>query len=589
MSDSQCLTPRAKGTEHRAWVSARCADPIGKGERGVDTSTVWVPVRDGVRLNATLHVPTGAERLPGIVVANGYGAGADVFLPRVVNLLAQQGYVVLCARMRGLPPSDGEAGLYEKFGPDACDLIEWLARRPQCNGRIGMVGASLLGLVQYLAAREAPPSLQVILPDDAGSDNYWYLWYPGGMRPGPGRAARQVVLGAEKEYPLAVAHPTYDAFWRERTVQPEDLAAISGRGVAVFLTSGWDSYLIGSTKSYEWLKAGNPGPRLKMFVGPWSHGILMSPDPQPIGPEAMPYSGFEYCVRWLDRWLKDVDNGVEKEPPVLLYVQGPNEWRFEQDWPLPDERRMRLYLREEASGTGGGRNDGSLCNEQPGNDRSVAYEYSPQGPYNMAAVNAISRPSTDKTPYEAHGLAWTSEPLPAATEMTGYPRIAFWAAASATDTDFVVEITDVSIDELSGHLQSLQVTRGYLNAMCYFSRTEPQPLVVGKPYRFELELCPTSYVFAAGHRIRVTLQGSAIDPLAKPQVVTIPTMAGVDPALLAIPHGPGLSSQAARVSVLQDAQHQSYVDLPIIGNGVEAAGWVNASTSGDNSHVRNAG
>src|SRR6185437_7617299 len=114
-------------------------------------------------------------------------------------------------------------------GPDAHDLIEWLARQPGCNGRIGMIGASLLGLVQYLGAKEAPPSLEVILPDDAGSDNYWHLWYPGGMRPGPGRAARQSAIGAEREYAFAVAHPSYDPFWRERTVQPEDLEAIARR------------------------------------------------------------------------------------------------------------------------------------------------------------------------------------------------------------------------------------------------------------------------------------------------------------------------------------------------------------------------
>lgn len=536
----------------------------------IETSNVWVTMRDGVSLNVTLHRPPGVERLPGIVIANGYGAGAEPFLSRTVDLIARYGYVVLCARMRGLPPSEGESGLYERFGPDACDLIEWLAGRPECNGRIGMVGASLLGLVQYLAAREAPPSLRVILPDDAGSDNYWYLWYPGGMRPGPGRAARQTVLGAENEYSLAIAHPSYDAFWRERTVQTEDLQAIAHRGLAVFLTSGWDSYLIGSTKSYEWLKAGGPGRRLKMFVGPWGHGVLMSPDAPLVGPEVMPYSGFEYCVMWLDRWLKDIHNGVEEEPPVLLYVQGPNEWRFEQDWPLPDERRVRLYLREAASGTGGGRNDGSLSNELPASDRSVSYDYSPAGPHNIAAVNALSRPRFDKSPYEAHGLAWTSAALSVATEMTGYPRLSFWAAISAADTDFVVEITDVSVDQGSGRLQSLQVTRGYVNAMRHFSRTDPQPLIPGKPYHFQLELCPSSYVFAAGHRIRVTLQGSAIDPSARTPTASIPIPVGVDPAFLAIPHGPGLSSHGARVTVLQNVKHPSFVDLPMIGRGADA-------------------
>ena len=220
---------------------------------------------------------------------------------------------------------------------------------PTATGASARSAARFLAWRNILLPEKLPPSLEVILPDDAGSDNYWYLWYPGGMSPGPGRAARQGVLGAEKEYALAVDHPTYDAFWRERTVQPADMAAIARRGVAVFLTSGWDSYLVGSTKSYEWLRAGGQGKRLKMFVGPWSHGIFMSPDPPLAGPEVMPYRGFEYCVMWLDRWLKDIRNEVDEEPPVLLYVQGPNEWRFEQDWPIPDECRVRLYLRGEAS------------------------------------------------------------------------------------------------------------------------------------------------------------------------------------------------------------------------------------------------
>lgn len=317
-------------------------------------------MRDGVRLSVGLHQPIGAERYPGIVIANGYGATAQPMLANTLFLLAQRGYLVLCARMRGLPPSEGRAGLYEGFGTDTYDLIEWLASQPECNGKVGMFGASLLGIVQYLGAREAPPSLKVILPDDAGSDNYWHLWHPGGMSTGPGRAARQSVSGAEEEYPLAAAHPNFDAFWRERTVLSDDMEAITRRGVSVFLTSGWDSYLLSSTKSYEWLEAGNPGKRLKMFIGPWGHGIFMSPESPPAGPAVLPYTGFEYGLMWLDRWLKGVANGVDEEPPVLIYVQGPNEWRFEQDWPLPDERRVHLWFRETVRGTDAGLNDGTL-------------------------------------------------------------------------------------------------------------------------------------------------------------------------------------------------------------------------------------
>jgi putative CocE/NonD family hydrolase len=140
--------------------------------------------------------------------------------------------------------------------------------------------------------------------------------------------------------------------------------------------------------------------------------------------------------------------------------------------------------------------------------------------------------------------------LAAPTEMTGYPDFTFWASSTATDTDFVVEITDVAPPNSTGHSVSSQVTRGYLNAPHYFSASNPKPLTPGKAYEFKMELYPTAYVFAAGHRIRVTLQGAAIDPTQK----------------LAW-QGPGLNPNAARVTVYQDGGHPSHVDIPIIGTG----------------------
>lgn len=559
---------RGAGTEDRQWVAERRSPLLGEPAQVVTHAPVSIRMRDGVMLSATIYRPGGAEAQPGILISCGYGADADAFFAETSTLLARRGYVVLFAKLRGVAPSEGNAGLYERFGSDSYDLIEWLARLPECNGQVGMFGASLVGLVQYLAAKESPPSLKVLLPDDAGSDNYWYLWYPGGMNVGPGRAARQSVSGAEKEYSSAIDHRNYDAFWRERTVQPQDLEALARRGIPVFLTSGWDSYLLGSIKSYEWLKAGAPGSRLKMFIGPWGHGAFMSPQPPLLGPGVLPCSGFDYAVLWLDRWLKGIANGVDEEPPVLLYVQGPDEWRFEEDWPLSDEQRVRLYLRARPSGTGVAGINGTMSNLPPQNDAPVIFQYSPDGPYNVAAVTAVSRPKIDKTPYEQHGLVWTSAPLAVPTEMTGYPRITFWASLSSTDADFVVEVTDVGAHNESG-LQSLQVTRGYLNAMRYFSRSDPQPLVPGRVYRFELELYPSSYVFAAGHRIRVTLQGAAFDPLMKSGSLALPNIPGVDPNLLTlvIPQGPALNSQTFKVSVLQDAGHPSFIDVPIIGAG----------------------
>ena len=551
-----------RGTRNRLWVTEPREARISPPEHAVASSAVSVPMRDGVTLRGTLHQPIGVESAPGVLIANGYALD-EPYLAPTIDQLARRGYLVLKANLRGVPPSDGEPGLYEHYGEDAHDLIEWLAGHRGCTGRIGMMGASLLGLAKYLAAKEAPPSLKAILPDDAGGDSYWHLWYPGGMRPGPGRAARQSFGGAQNEYSLAAAHPDYDAFWRARTIQPEDLEAIARRRIAVLLTTGWDSYMLGAAKAYEWLKAGRQGDRLRLIIGPWAHGAFLSPDPPLQGPGVLPYTGFEFAVLWLDRYLKGIRNHVDDLFPVLLYVQGPDRWRAEEDWPLPIEERSVLYLRQTPSDTGGGLNDGSLTVHPPASDQPVRYRYSPEGPYNRAAVTSVSRPRIDKIPYEAHGLAWTTDMLQSSIEVTGYPRFSFWATLSAPDTDFVVEITDVSVDE-AGRLQSLQVTRGYLNAMRYFSRSNPQPLVPGQPYRFEIELHPTSYVFRAGHLIRVTLQGSALDP-QEPPPQEKPELPGANPEAAMRSHGPGLNPLACEVTVLQDAEHPSFIDLPLIG------------------------
>jgi predicted acyl esterase len=549
-------TPKAVGTENRKWITGpetpQESPPIYSY---TEQDNVFVTMRDGVQLWTHLYIPvlaSGASAPPCVLMSDGYGAFLDPFFTPTLVQLAKRGYAVVFAKLRGTPPSQGVAGLYNDYGTDGYDLVEWMAKQGWCNGDVGMVGASLLGISQWLTAKEAPPHLRVVLPDDANSNTYWYLWYPGGMLPGPGRAARQFIPGAEAEYPLAIAHRNYDEFWRERTMLQEDMAQIAHEHIPALLSSGWDSYMLGSAKSFGWLDSGGAANREKIIIGPQGHNGFFFPGP--VSSSIHPFSGFDYEVLWLDRWLKGIHNGVDNGPRALLYVQGPNQWRFENSWPIPDEHRIRLFLNSAVSGTGVSLNDGSLSDEQrAARATPVSYHYSPSGPYNAASVTGTTRLTFDQSPYEAHGLTWTSEPLADPTEMTGYANFNFWASSTAADTDFVVQITDVSPPNQTGHSVSSQVTRGYLNGPHYFSASVPEPLLSGNIYNFAMELYPTSYVFAAGHRIRVSLQGSAIDP-----------------TLNVAWQGPGLNPNPATVMVYQDATHPSHIDLPVIGTGWKA-------------------
>jgi len=521
---------KGAGTEDRMWVTGAKPSPASPPVYAITEEERFVAVRDGVRLQTRIFLPVLAQSAPTppcVLETDGYGPPLDPFFFPALRDLAQRGYAVMFARLRGTAPSEGQSDLYNRFGEDGYDLIEWMAKQPWCNGDVGMVGGSLLGISQWLAAKQAPPSLRTFIPDVACGDCYKYLWYLGGMLPGQGRKARANVPGAENEYAAAIQHRNFDDWWRERSTLPKDVQAIAKRKVSVLVRDAWGDYLLaGAVRNYEnYTGVGN---RRKIILGSVSHAPA---------PDSMPYTNAEYQVMWLDRWLKGIRNGVDTEPRALIYVQGPNQWRFEKDWPIPDTQRVTLYLRARASGTGVSLNDGSLSPREPERrEHAASYTYSPNGPHNQANGNGPIL-AVDQRPNEVNSLTWTSETLQVPTEATGWWSLNFWASADAPDTDFVVEVTDVAPDGTSK-----QVGRGWLNAARASSTSKPRPLVPGKVYEFSVEIWPTSYVFPAGNRIRVDLSGSDCCVL------------GSDP-----------NPTAARVTVHQDAHHPSHLEIPVIG------------------------
>ena len=196
---------------------------------------VTVLARDGMKLDGRLFKPTlaaGEKPVPCVLTTDGYGresnTGAGVDGP--LFDIASRGYAVLHLSLRGSGKSGGTTDLYSHFGPDGYDAIEWMAAQSWCNGRVGMVGVSLLGISTWLAAKEAPPHLQAIVPQVACGDCYGELWYPGGMLPGPGREARKLSPGAEAEYTTSIQHRNFDDWWKARTTLAPDSRAIAGRG-----------------------------------------------------------------------------------------------------------------------------------------------------------------------------------------------------------------------------------------------------------------------------------------------------------------------------------------------------------------------
>ncbi len=534
------FTPGA-GTENRHWLPERPTAVNPMRHYIVNTQDdVIVTTRDGTHLDARLLTPVlppGMPAPPCLLMSDGYGRTSSAAAPEDSPLfeIAARGYAVLHLSLRGTGRSEGakDLDLYSHYGQDGYDTVEWMAKQSWCNGRVGTIGMSLLGISQWLTAKEAPPSLKAIVPVVACGDCYSQLWYPGGMLPGVGREERRIL--APTEFAAAAAHRDFDEFWRARTVLADDMAAIAGRGVAAFIAGGLDDYMTPSNiLAYEQFVAPGGGTK-RLFLGPYAHWWHLD------------YIGEEQ-IRFLDHWLKGVANGAENDPPVTLYVKGANAWRTEATWPLADAHPVTLFLGARRSHSIASLNDGTLQAGIPDAKSPVELPYTPElGPFLPVILSVDNRLDMDQRADEEKAVTWTTPPLKVATEVTGYPQVTLYAASSADDGDLVFDMTDVAPDGTSR-----QVVQGYFNAPHTFGadapRAVPQPLVPGRIQKYQLRLYPTAYVFQPGHRIRLALAGGA--KLAPHQEHT---------------QGPGKNPRPYTWTLYADREHPSSVELPVIG------------------------
>jgi uncharacterized protein len=527
------------GTENRRWI-CRPERPRISPVRyiiGVQEN-VKILTPDGVQLNCRILLPivgSATFSLPCILLMNPYGHTLRPELELELRELVAMGYAGLHVSMRGVGGSGGSAGLYDHYDEDGFAIVEWAAAQSWCNGNIGILGPSRLGIPQWRTARAAPPHLKAIIPDVACGDCYFEHWYRGGTLPGPGR--EQPLL-----YEIALKHRNFDAFWRKRSTITEDHEKIGASGLPVMVFGGWMDYMSpGNQRAFrDYSAAGGKG---KLIIGPWAHRT---------GSGLMPYDKLSYQALWFDHHLKGVDNGIDSEPPILIYVQGANQWRFEDAWPIPDTRFLRLYLRGVKSETVSSLNDGSLSGLAPNQaELGVSYDYDPEkGPWLPIGVSQVrGRLTINQQPFEAHALTWTSSALNAPIEITGWIKFIFWATATEGDTDFIMQISDVAP---SGY--STQVTTAALNAPRYFDRINPPFLRMGEICLYQIEIEPTSWVIDTGHRIRLSIAGGCavyIDP------ETSKAQQG--------PQGPGKNPKSSKVTIYQDAGHASHIDFPVIG------------------------
>ena len=335
--------------------------------------------------------------------------------------------------------------------------------------------------------------------------------------------------------------------------------------------TGWyDIFVRGQLKDFAALSARESGPFQKLVIAPEDHvGVsLGSSAASPIGEKLfmVEYALDEYTSgrmpsstegqlsrRWCQHWLLDGDPGLLDEAPVTLYVQGDDIWRDEQEWPLARTEWTPLYLHSQG-GANSAKGNGELSFDAPKDQfsESDSYSYDPAKPVqakggtfvNIGIAPGVFEQSSIESRKDV--LVYTSAALDKELEVTGPVAMKLWAATSAVDTDFTAKLVDVTPDG-----QSFNICDGV--ARLRFRKDKPGLVTPGEEQEVDIELSPTSYVFKAGHRIRLQVSSSNF-PLFDPNPNTGKSLLTDKTNEMVV----------AEQTVLHDKLRPSHLILPII-------------------------
>lgn len=488
---------------------------------------VQIPVRDGITLSANLFLPVPNkpdERFPAILEMIPYRKDGWRFSTdhALMTYFAERGYVGCRLDVRGTGSSRGIA--YDEYTieetQDGYDVVEWLAAQAWCNGNVAMWGISYGGFTSIQVAMLQPPSLKAIIPvyatDDRYTDDVHYLGGCKTVSEMAQYAVSQVAMNAlpprtdylgaewatlwrerlEETPPWLIQwlrHQHDGPYWRNGSLAPN----YDQLQCAMLLIGGWnDGYVNAVWRMMEHCTA----PR-KAIIGPWVHQLPHYAYPGPT------IDWLHESVRFLDYWLKGIENGVMAEPAITYYqweytepepfpVRLNGQWRQTATYPMAGTEKQVLYLGSATLATAPAEQmaqDHYLHRPTVGIHGSLCYG-------GGAEPNGLAR---DLRPDEAQSLIYTSAPLAEPLAILGFPQVRLHLQSTAPVAHVVVRLTDVAPDGTS-----TQVSVGVLNLTHRDSHTDPQALDAVQIYPIELTLRATGYQFLPGHCIRLSVAGA---------------------------------------------------------------------------------
>jgi len=479
----------------------------GEGSR-TSRLGISIPMRDGKSLAADVLLPAPEGEFPTVFIHTPYNRQyGDTPLPDELlarELLDRDHYAYVIVDWRGFFGSKAAAKGVGKLdhGRDGHDVVEWIARQPWSNGKVGTWGISAVGAVQYRTAIEQPEHLTCIVPASANIGFPYEQFYYGGV---PQLYYLKVMETAGHEVGKLVRdHPVNGEFWRA-------MDGTFDRGridlPALFVTGWFDTHPHLKIDTYRQIRA--KGKRhyddMKLIIGPWLHTRIGKPEQGALSfPEAEDYVARQ-TLKFYDFWLRgDKDSGWRAMPTVQYFQMGSNEWKMADDWP-PPTKTLLYYLRS-------GRR---LDREPPHREGHDTYVSDPADPTPTVGGNLIElararmkvpigpQDLSKRVERRKDVLSFTTDVLSNDLEVAGSVKVKLYASSDCDDTDFAVRLSEVYPDG-----RSMLVADGIQRLRFCGSLEDPQLREAGEIHEVTVTLPPTAQTFLANHRLRISVSSS---------------------------------------------------------------------------------
>jgi putative CocE/NonD family hydrolase len=496
-----------------------------------------IPMRDGVELYGAIYRPELGDCFPVLLIRSPYSTQHPRYIEWALRFV-ESGYAVVMQDSRGRYESDGKWRPYIDEAQDGYDTQEWIGNQSWCDGTIGMFGISYPGFTQILPAQYRSKFVKALVPIANQEDNYGHLRYNGilqqqnamnwiwlGDRTNQ-NAPRELIDWDEvyRRLPLLTAlddiadrpffrdvirNNEFNEFWSSYSMKGKYEQVETP---AYFITGWYDNLVHEGFKCFAgWQSSKSEEVRSssRLMVGPWTHSQIGSAEPfgdVDFGLNAAVDIPAEH-IRWYDQRMRGEDTGIDKDPPVRIFVMGENVWRFESSWPLQRTEYKPYFLHSngQANSANG---DGALSEDRPGDEATDDFAYDPDDP--VPTHGGQSMFPTNTGPKDRKGLeerddilVYTTPALETALEVTGPIEVRLFAESSAPDTDFTATLVDVHPGGAAIH-----ITEGIVRARFRESFENPTLIEPGEIVEYRFALWETSNFFKPGHRIRLEISSS---------------------------------------------------------------------------------